>query len=167
MKCPLQQPRLRSIFQKVLFISTTGLFSLNSLAQNKPPNILWIITDDHRADALECYNRATTSKSESALGYVMSPHIDELCSEGTLFTAAYCNSPMCTPSRSSMQTGRYPFRSGHYKFASHQETDIARPTVSQVLREYGYGTAVLGKTGWGISKHVDNKKNSINVINYL
>ncbi len=132
---------------------------LNINAQNQP-NILWIITDDHRPDALECFNKATIGQSESELGYVMSPNIDKLAEEGTLFTNAYCNSPMCTPSRSSMMTGRYPFRSGHYKFYSHQEADIAKPLVSQILKEEGYGTAVFGKTGWGIYKYRDNSKNS-------
>ena len=73
-------------------IFTVGfiLTILFSNAQNQP-NILWIITDDHRADALECYNRATTGKSESPLGYVSSPNIDKLAAEGTLFTKAFCN----------------------------------------------------------------------------
>jgi len=133
------------------------LFGQDAKKDSKP-NILWIITDDHRADALECYNRATTGKNESYLGFVMSPNIDRLCSEGVLFTGAFCNSPMCTPSRSSMQSGRYPFRSGHYKFSSHQEADFVRPTVSQVLREHAYGTAVFGKTGWGITKYLDTRK---------
>lgn len=137
-----------------------GLALVFNAQAQKQPNILWIITDDHRADALECYNRATTGKSESYLGYVMSPNIDKLAAEGTLFTSAFSNSPMCTPSRASMQVGRYPFHSGHYKFKSHQETDIARPMVAQVLREHGYATAVFGKTGWGIRKYEDNKKNS-------
>lgn len=130
----------------VLLVATTYL---QANAQNKP-NILWIITDDHRADALECYNRATTGKSESYLGYVSSPNIDKLAAEGTLFVNAYCNSPMCTPSRASMHTGRYPFHSGHYKFMSHQTAGHVKPMVSQILRNNGYGTAVFGKTGWGI-----------------
>ena len=58
------------------------------LAQ-KQPNILWIITDDQRADALACYNRATTGESESYLGYVMSPNADKLAEEGTMFVNAY------------------------------------------------------------------------------
>ncbi|KAA1243085.1 sulfatase-like hydrolase/transferase [Aquimarina sp. RZ0] len=124
------------------------------------PNILWIITDDHRPDALECYNKITTGKKESALGYVMSPNINKLAAKGTFFVNAYSNSPMCTPSRSSMMTGRYPFRSGHYKFYSHQEADFVKPMVSQILKSKGYGTAVFGKTGWGIYKHRDTKKNS-------
>ncbi len=114
------------------------------------PNILWIITDDQRPDAIEAYNRATTGKSESALGYVSSPNTDRLAAEGVLFTHSYCNSPMSTPSRASMHSGRYPFRTGHYKFTSNQTAGHTRPTTSQTLREMGYSTAMFGKAGWGI-----------------
>ncbi len=114
------------------------------------PNILWIITDDQRPDAIEAYNRATTGVSESALGYVSSPNTDRLAEEGVLFTHAYCNCPMSTPSRASMHSGRYPFRTGHYKFTSNQTADHTRPTTSQTLRDLGYGTAMFGKAGWGI-----------------
>ncbi len=114
------------------------------------PNILWIITDDQRPDAIEYYNRATTGQSESALGYVSSPNTDRLAEEGVLFTHAYCNSPMSTPSRASMHSGRYPFRTGHYKFTSNQTADHVRPTTSQTLRDLGYSTAMFGKAGWGI-----------------
>ncbi|TYA78733.1 sulfatase-like hydrolase/transferase [Seonamhaeicola marinus] len=131
-------------------------------AQQKQPNILWIITDDQRADALECYNRATTGKSESQLGFVMSPNIDKLAEEGTMFVNAYNNSPMCAISRASMHMGRYPFRSGHYKFFSHQEADVSKPLISQILREKGYGTAVFGKTHWSVSKNRNKKKNQPN-----
>lgn len=134
------------------------IFQVTVSAQ-KQPNILWIITDDQRADALECYNKATTGKSESYLGYVSSPNIDELAAEGTMFTNAYCNSPMCAISRASMHMGRYPFRSGHYKFYSHQQADISKPLVSQILRDEGYGTAVFGKTHWSVYKHLDKKEN--------
>uniref|UniRef100_UPI001C87ABEF sulfatase-like hydrolase/transferase n=1 Tax=Algisphaera agarilytica TaxID=1385975 RepID=UPI001C87ABEF len=102
---------------------------------NPPPNILWILTDDQRPDSLARYNRATLGTDESTLGHVMSPHTDRLAAEGVLFTRAFCNSPMCTPSRGSMHTGRYPFRTGHYRFTgTHQQPDFVRPTVSQVLR---------------------------------
>ena len=137
------------------------LFVFAGNAQKKP-NVLWIITDDQRADALECYNKATTGKSESELGYVMSPNIDKLAAEGTMFVNAYNNSPMCAISRASMHMGRYPFRSGHYKFYSHQETDISKPLVSQIMRNEGYGTAAFGKTHWSIDKNLDNTKNRPN-----
>ncbi|MDW7690622.1 sulfatase-like hydrolase/transferase [Flammeovirgaceae bacterium SG7u.111] len=110
------------------------------------PNILWIVTDDQRADALECFNMATRGKKESALGYVSSPNIDKLADEGVLFVNAFCNSPACGPSRGSMYSGRYPFRNGHYAFElSHQNPDFVKPSFGQTLQKQGYGTAVFGK----------------------
>ncbi|WP_282039139.1 sulfatase-like hydrolase/transferase [Saccharicrinis aurantiacus] len=129
---------------KFLLIAFVSCLSAMT-AQNKP-NILWIVTDDHRSDALECFNKATTGQSESKLGYVSSPNIDKLASEGILFTNAYCNSPACGPSRGSMATGRYPHRQGHYSFEqSHQNPDFVKPTFPQILQEEGYFTAVFGK----------------------
>ncbi|TMU57712.1 sulfatase [Flagellimonas algicola] len=144
---------------QVIWCITSYFFCLTLYAQEKQPNILWIITDDQRADALECYNEATTGKSDSGLGFVMSPNINKLAAEGTMFVNAYNNSPMCAISRASMLTGRYPFRSGHYKFYSHQEADISKPLVSQILRNEGYGTAAFGKTHWSIEKYLDKSKN--------
>lgn len=66
---------------------------------------------------------------------------------------------MCAISRASMHLGRYPFRSGHYKFFSHQEADISKPIISQMLRNQGYGTATFGKTHWSVSKHRNKKEN--------
>ncbi|KXX66896.1 sulfatase [Flammeovirga sp. SJP92] len=119
------------------------------------PNILWIITDDHRPDALECYNEAVYGQKESPLGYVSSPNINKLASEGVLFTNAFCNAPVCGPSRGSMVTGRYPFRTGHYAFEqTHQNPDFIEPSVPQILTKTGYQTAQFGKSGeyiyrWG------------------
>ncbi len=126
------------------------------------PNILWIITDDQRADALECYNRATIGTSESSLGYVSSPNIDKLAKEGTLFVNTFCNSPMSCVSRASMHSGRYAFRSGCYKFFSHQEADFVKPMVSQILRNEGYSTAIFGKQHYGIYSKLNGKERKKN-----
>ena len=63
-----------------------------------PPNILWICTDQQRYDTI------------GALGnrYVSTPNLDRLVGEGVTFTHAYCQSPICTPSRASFLTGMYP-----------------------------------------------------------
>ena len=150
---------MKTILKFILFLFCAINLTGQEISQKSKPNILWIITDDQRADALECYNRATTGKSEGSLGYVMSPNIDKLAAEGTLFVNAYNNSPMCAISRASMHMGRYPFRSGHYKFYSHQEADISKPLVSQIMRNEGYGTAAFGKTHWSIDKNLDKTKN--------
>ena len=153
---------MKTILKFIIFLFCAINLTGQEISQKSKPNILWIITDDQRADALECYNRATTGKSEGSLGYVMSPNIDKLAAEGTLFVNAYNNSPMCAISRASMHMGRYPFRSGHYKFYSHQEADISKPLVSQIMRNEGYGTAVFGKTHWSIDKNLDQAKNRPN-----
>ncbi|WP_017443955.1 sulfatase-like hydrolase/transferase [Gayadomonas joobiniege] len=123
-----------------------------TVAAKQQPNILWIITDDHRPDSIQAYNRATTGKDHSELGYVSSPNIDKLAEEGVLFTRAYNQSPACGPSRTSMHTGRYPFRNGKYAWeATHQQADFTRPAISQQLSSAGYGTAIIGKQHLGIS----------------
>ena len=108
-------------------------------AGESKPNILWIITDDQRSDSLACYNRATTGHAESELGYVESPNLDKLAAEGVLFTQAYCNSPACAPSRSSMHTGKYPHRCGMYGFRkAHQAADCSSRVIPEVMKEHGY-----------------------------
>jgi len=62
------------------------------------PNILWITTDRQRFDTLGCYGNK----------WVRTPNLDALAAGGTLFKHAYCQSPICSPSRASFMTGRYP-----------------------------------------------------------
>ncbi|WP_448248837.1 sulfatase-like hydrolase/transferase [Thalassotalea agariperforans] len=139
------------------FLAAASLSQAYSV-QAEQPNILWIITDDHRPDSIQAFNRATTGKSESSLGFVSSPNIDKLASEGVLFTQAYNQSPACGPSRTSMHLGRYPFRSGKYAWENvHQEADFATPAVSQSLAQAGYSTAIIGKTHHGISEKFKGK----------
>ncbi len=136
------------------FMNFSGAFllgaalSATSAMADKKPNILWIVTDDQRADSLACFNRAVYGTSESPLGYVESPNVDALASEGVLFTRAICNSPACGPSRGSMHSGRYPFRNGHYQFElTHQFPDFIKPVIHQTLRhDAGYSTGVFGKS---------------------
>lgn len=112
------------------------------------PDILWIITDDHRADSLGCFNLATRGTKESRLGFVSSPNLDALADEGFLFTQAYCNSPACAPSRASMHTGRYVHHNGIVGFElAHDRPTMYRPTIPQVLGTNGYNTALFGKQG--------------------
>ncbi|MBT3274962.1 MAG: sulfatase-like hydrolase/transferase, partial [Spirochaetales bacterium] len=62
------------------------------------PNILWICTDQQRYDTIRCLNNR----------HINTPNLDRLCAEGTAFTRAYCQSPICSPSRASFLTGLYP-----------------------------------------------------------
>ena len=66
----------------------------------KPPNVLWICTDQQRWDTI------------AALGnrHINTPNIDRLVAQGTACTNAYCQSPICTPSRASFLSGCYEHR---------------------------------------------------------
>ena len=131
----------KALLAILLIAACSGLES-----QGAQPNILWIVTDDQRADSVCAYNRSVYGQDSSPLGYVESPNIDQLASEGVLFTQAITNSPVCAPSRAAMHTGRYPFRTGHYAFEmTHQAPDFVKPVVSEVMREQGYATASFGK----------------------
>ncbi|MGJ8681238.1 sulfatase-like hydrolase/transferase [Paraglaciecola sp.] len=144
--------------EKIITILGAALFSSSAFAQPQQPNVLWIITDDHRPDSIQAYNQATTGKSESGLGYVSSPNIDKLASEGVLYTKAYNQAPACGTSRTSMHSGRYPFRVGKYAWEHvHQEADFMSPAVSVSMRDAGYGTAIIGKTHHGISEKYKTK----------
>ncbi|MCF2947097.1 sulfatase-like hydrolase/transferase [Paraglaciecola aquimarina] len=127
---------------------TNSLFAKSTEQQ---PNILWIVTDDQRADSIAVFNHATTGNSESALGFVASPNIDALAKSGVMFTHAYNNSPACAPSRDSMLMGLYPHHSGRYGFEqTHNEHDLATKPIPQILRENGYQTVNIGKSGYRV-----------------
>lgn len=142
----------------VLGVAVNGLAAV---AANSQPNVLWILTDDHRADSLRCFNRAEYGTDDSSLGYVESPTADALAKEGVLFTHAVCNSPACGPSRGSMHSGRYPFRNGHYQFEmTHQDADFVHPIVHQTIRNYGYSTGAFGKSDSYIYNYPGNTFNT-------
>ena len=98
------------------------------------PNILWICTDQQRWDTLSC------------LGFqgARTPHIDALAADGTVFTRAYTQSPICTPSRATFLTGMYPVahqvqRNGNEGFPGHLTL------VPKLFKQAGYATGLIGK----------------------
>ena len=64
----------------------------------RPRNLLVIMSDEHSRRVLGCYNHPM----------IRTPNLDALAARGVRFTDAYCNSPICVPSRASFHTGRYP-----------------------------------------------------------
>lgn len=80
----------------------------------------------------------------------ISPNIDRLASQGMLFTQAYCNSPQCRPSRTSLNHGVYAFNTGTYFNAKYKnETPITTPTLQQYFSQQGYRVASGGKVHHG------------------
>jgi arylsulfatase A-like enzyme len=74
---------------------------------------------------------------------IKTPNIDELARTGVVFSNAYCNSPLCAPSRFTMCTGQLPSKIGGYDNASEFHSEI--PTYAHYLRNEGYETVLAGK----------------------
>ncbi|AWG22664.1 sulfatase [Flavobacterium faecale] len=127
-------------------------------AQQQKPNVLWVLTDDQRLDAISAFNKMLTGKKESQLGYVESPNVDRLATMGTTFINTYCQAQGCAPSRASMHSGRYPFRSGVYQFEYfNNNTDNSYPLLPEQMANLGYQTMHTGKLGVRIRTFKNNK----------
>ncbi|MCW0232121.1 MAG: alkaline phosphatase family protein [Ferrovibrio sp.] len=97
-------------------------------------NILFIMADQLRADYLSCTGHPT----------LQTPHMDALAKRGVLFDRAYCQAPVCGPSRMSFYTGRYMTSHGAtYNNVPLRATEL---TLGDYLRPLGYRVALVGKT---------------------
>ncbi len=115
----------------------SGAAHYSRAASPKRPHILWIVTDEHRWDAIRAYGRHN---------WLRSPNLDALAAEGVLFRQAYCQAPLCVGSRVSMLTGRYPHHTGVYGFEySHPDTPFSVPFFTDLLHESGYEVVSFGK----------------------
>jgi arylsulfatase A-like enzyme len=83
-------------------LATALLGSGVSPGAERPPNIVVFLVDDLGATDLGCFGSS----------FYETPNVDRLAREGMRFTAAYSNCPVCSPTRASMMTGRYPQRTG-------------------------------------------------------
>lgn len=100
-----------------------------------PPNVLMIVVDDLNCD-LGCYGHQS----------VQSPHIDRLAAKGIRFVLAYCQYPVCNPSRSSFMTGRYPEETGVLSNAGQFRKALPDAlTLGQHFQQHGYFVARVGK----------------------
>jgi choline-sulfatase len=99
----------------------------------KRPNILLLMADQLNASFLPMYGNRI----------VRAPHLQALASRGTVFRKAYCNFPICAPSRYSTLSGRLPHSLDAFDNAA--EFSAATPTVAHYLRQLGYRTTLCGK----------------------
>lgn len=110
------------------------------------PNFVIILTDDQGYGDLSCMG-ATDFRT---------PHLDGLAASGVRFTDWYSNSPVCSPSRASLLTGRYPGNAGVRSILAGHRTATGLPsgvpTLAAALRKLGYRTALFGKWHLGMAE---------------
>jgi arylsulfatase len=110
--------------------------AVSSPSSGKHPNILWICTDQQRFDTIQ------------ALGnqHIHTPNLDRLAASGVAFANAYCQAPICTPSRASFLTGLYPetehvLRNGNAWFPER----FVKRLIVRILADAGYDCGLVGK----------------------
>ncbi len=128
---------LRFLALLVAFVVST----VGSLAATAKPNVLFILCDDLRPEAVGCFG------SE----HVKTPHIDALAKSGVRFANTFCTTSLCSPSRASILTGLYAHRHGVRD--NFTELPAALPHWPGRLHESGYATAYVGK--WHMGENND------------
>ncbi|MGE3311108.1 MAG: sulfatase [Limisphaerales bacterium] len=118
-------------------LCATRASAADSASSGSRPNVLFILCDDIRPDAVGCYGSA----------HVRTPHIDALARDGVRFANAFCTTSLCSPSRASILTGLYASRHGVRD--NFTELPARLPQWPARLQEQGYSTAYLGKWHMG------------------
>lgn len=146
----MKRLQLLNGFVLLLFVC---LLSMQALAsESKRPNIVLILADDLGYGDVGCYNPESK---------IPTPNIDRLAREGIRFTDAHSTSAVCTPTRYSVLTGRYCWRT-HLKQGVITSFDPlliepGRVTIASMLKEQGYATVCIGKwhLGFGTQSPID------------
>ncbi len=134
------------------YLSIT-LLAMAALLQRQPatgqtrktasPNIVFIYADDLGYGDLGCYGAKDRAGAPAA-----TPNLDQLAAGGIRFTDFYSASPVCSPSRAALLTGRYPIRqgiTGVFFPESYTGMDASETTLAETLRQAGYRTGMIGK----------------------
>jgi len=108
------------------------------------PNVLVILTDDHRHDAMGCAGHP----------FFKTPHLDRLAAEGARFVNAFVTTSLCSPSRASLLSGRYSH--GHTVLDNFTDYPNDLPSYPRRLQEAGYETAYVGK--WHMGEQKDDPR---------
>jgi arylsulfatase A-like enzyme len=140
----LSSSLIRSIRTTVALVIGSLFFLLKLVDGETPPptpiptptgyNVLWLMTDEHTVHALNCYGNAV----------MKTPNLDSIATSGAILKAAYCQDPICVPSRSSFVCGKMPSEIG--VFGNEPAQAKYGTTIAQVFKKAGYTAAWLGKT---------------------
>ncbi|GAB5561547.1 MAG: hypothetical protein SynsKO_31940 [Synoicihabitans sp.] len=129
---------------KRILVMATALLGCCVSSSGEPtdkPNVLFIAIDDLN-DFVGCMNGSVSAPT---------PHIDRLAAQGTLFTNAHCQAPICGPSRASIMTGLYPSTTGNYVHVNDDKIKAGSAVAAQSIfmpdyfEQHGYKTMGVGK----------------------
>ena len=138
------------------FLASLGAGFLAARAAPAKPNFVFILADDLGARDLGCCGNP----------YYATPNLDRLAAQGARFTNAYAACPVCSPTRASILTGRYPVRTGVTDWITGRPSDPKGPvttprtatelkleetTIPEALKPAGYRSASVGK--WHLGSH--------------
>ena len=116
-----------------------GELSSSFSLKAKPPNIIFLLTDDQRWDTLGCMGNPI----------IRTPNMDDLAANGVLFTHAFVTTSICASSRASILSGQYVRRHGINNFATSFSEEALARTYPLLLRSAGYRIGCVGKHGVG------------------
>ena len=109
------------------------LLGLSSCTKQEKPNIIFIMSDDHAYQAISAYGS----------GLNQTPNIDKIASQGIIYNRAFVTNSICAPSRAVILTGKYSHLNG--VLGNGEVFDGSQQTISKILKQNGYQTAMVGK----------------------
>lgn len=136
---------------RIVLTMTVLLLSGTVLAADRP-NVLVILTDDLRWDALGVVQKERGKFA--SFPWFKTPNLDRLAAEGVRFANAFCTTALCSPSRASFLSGQYAHR--HRVLNNFTDYPAALPSYPAGLRAAGYETAYIGK--WHMGEDDDRKR---------
>lgn len=133
---------------KKIALITLFMISKFMVSQNDRPNIIFMLIDDQRYDALSMLDHP----------FIETPNIDKLAKSGVYFKEAFVTTSLCSPSRASIVTGQYAHK--HDVIDNDSDLDANTPTYPKELQKAGYKTAFIGK--WHMGEASDARRPGFN-----
>jgi arylsulfatase A-like enzyme len=124
---------LKYIFTHLFAFTFFAFSAIFARAVAKPPNVLFIFTDDHAPHAISAYGSKL----------IETPNLDRIAKEGMTFERCYVTNSICAPSRAVILSGRHSFHNG--QMTNGDVFDGSQVTFPKLLRKAGYSTALIGK----------------------
>jgi arylsulfatase A-like enzyme len=137
----------------VVLFCCLGLFELHA-AELKPPNIVFMLTDDQHWDSLGCLGNNA----------IQTPNLDRLAAQGTLFRNTFVTASVCSVSRAAILTGAYPCSRGSGELVAMVTPKNPNVSYPAVLRAGGYETGYIGK--WDVGSGEEGFQMGMRLFNY-